>query len=50
MQYNCVPVFSNLHLTQELKKLEGNPYVRSLLFINCGGTFDQTSMWYYSAE
>ena len=50
MQYNCIPVFSNVHLVSELKKLDGNPFVRSLLFINCGGLIDQTTQWYYTAD
>jgi CDC45-like protein len=50
MQYNSIPVFSNIHLLEELKKLTGNQHVRSLIFINCGGLIDQTSQWYYSQE
>ena len=50
MQYNCIPVFSNVHMVQELKKLEGNAFVRSILFVNCGGLIDQSSMWYYTAQ
>jgi CDC45-like protein len=47
MQYNSIPVFSNLHLIEELKKLSGNPHVRSLIFLNCGGLLDLTSLWFY---
>lgn len=47
MQYNSIPVFSNGHLLEELRKLESNPHLRSLIFINCGGMLDQTQLWYY---
>lgn len=50
MQYNSIPVFSNLSLIEELKKLEGSAYVRSLIFLNCGGLIDLTSMWFYGPE
>jgi hypothetical protein len=50
MQYNSIPVFSNSHLLEELKKLQANSNVRSLIFINCGGLIDQTTMWYYRPE
>lgn len=40
MQYNSIPVFSNFHLLEELRKLESNAHVRSLVFLNCGGTID----------
>lgn len=50
MQYNSIPVFSNLHLLEELKKLASNEHARSLIFINCGGLIDQTQMWYYRPE
>jgi hypothetical protein len=43
-------VFSNVNLLEELKKLQGNPHVRSLIFLNCGGLIDQTSMWYYKGD
>jgi CDC45-like protein len=43
-------VFSNKHLLEEIKKLEANNHVRSLIFINCGGLIDQTQMWYYRPE
>lgn len=36
MQYNCVPVFSNVHLIDELKKLQGNAHVTNE-FIDNGG-------------
>ncbi len=39
-----------MHLITELKKLEGNAFVRSLIFINCGGLIDLTALWYYKPD
>ena len=50
MQYKSIPVFSNLNLIEELKKLQDSSFVRSIIFLNCGGLIDLTSMWYYGAE
>jgi len=50
MQYNSIPVFSNLNLLEELKKLQSSPHVRSLIFLNCGGLLDLTSLWYYAPD
>lgn len=50
MQYNIIPVFSNIHLLEELKKLQEIAHVRCLIFLNCGGLIDQTQMWYYRPE
>ena len=61
MQYNSIPVFSNMHLIEELKKLNNNAHVRlsydlnyvqvrSLIYINCGGIIDHSQQWYYGAD
>jgi hypothetical protein len=52
VQYIAIPVFSNKHIEQELKKIEDNieteaKFLKSLLFINCGGSIDMTSKSLY---
>jgi len=48
VQFAQIPVFSNGHLEQEIKKLSSQQYViRSLIFLNCGGTLDLTTQWFY---
>ena len=43
-----VPVFSMSHLRRELDKLsQFKSVIRSLFFLNCGGTIDLTSQWFY---
>lgn len=37
VQYQVIPAFSNGHIVSELDNLSESKYVRSLLFINCGG-------------
>lgn len=46
VQFSVVPVFSNRHINAELSKLtdpEEGRFLRSLLFINCGGNIDLAS-------
>ena len=50
MQYNSIPVFSNFHLLEELKKLQSVDHVRSLIFLNCGGIIDHSTQWYYDEK
>ncbi|CDW73747.1 cell division control protein 45 [Stylonychia lemnae] len=51
LQYILTPVFSNSHLIQEINKLKNTSQsLRSLIFINCGGNLDQTSLWYYQNQ
>jgi hypothetical protein len=46
--FTAVPVFSNTHIREQMNKLgtKGSPeyaqYLRSLIFINCGGNIDMT--------
>jgi len=47
VQFVAIPVFSNRHLVDELKKLADSNYLRSLIFINCGGNLDMTQQWMY---
>jgi hypothetical protein len=37
VQYQVIPAFSNGHIVEELNNLSESRYLRSLLFINCGG-------------
>lgn len=46
-----VPVFSRSHLRKELEKLKQfSSVLRSLLFLNCGGSIDLTEQWFYEVE
>jgi cell division control protein 45 len=45
-----VPVFSKLHIISELRKLTDSKYLRSLIFINCGGDIDMSSQWFYESS
>lgn len=47
VQYVAIPVFSNSHIQRELEKLADAKYLRTLIFINCGGYIDMTSQWFY---
>ena len=53
VQFSIVPVFSNRHISAELSKLtspdEGR-FLRSLLFINCGGGIDLSSKPIFQAR
>jgi hypothetical protein len=42
-----IPVFSNNHLSQELLKLEEQKYLRSLVFLNCGGSLELQNYWFF---
>jgi hypothetical protein len=42
VQFVAIPVFSNKHITSEIKKLADQKYLRSMVFINCGGVIDMT--------
>ena len=42
VQFVAIPVFSKRTLVEELKKLNDSQYLRSMVFINCGGTLDMT--------
>lgn len=50
VQFVSVPVFSKLHIISELRKLSDAKYLRSLLFINCGGDIDMSSQWFNESE
>lgn len=43
VQFVSIPVFSKLHIISELRKLSDSKYLRSLIFINCGGDIDMSS-------
>jgi hypothetical protein len=43
--YQSIPVFSNLSLKKQLKDLATDPKVKSIIFLNCGGTIDLTQTW-----
>ena len=43
-------MFSNSGIQQELSKLRDSIYVRSLIFINCGGWLDLTKNWFHANE
>lgn len=49
----AIPVFSNTHIKEQLHKLgdkgdqEYAQYMRSLVFINCGGNIDMTKQTIY---
>lgn len=47
VQFVSIPVFSNKDIEGEIKKLSEQTYLRSMVFINCGGTFDFTEQWMY---
>ena len=34
----------------ELRKLSDSKYLRSLLFINCGGDIDMSSQWFFDSS
>ena len=42
-------MFSNRHIKEELLKLRDSQFLRSLLFINCGGYLDMTDQWFKNA-
>ena len=48
--HTCVPVFSNSHLLSELAKLESLSCLRSLVFINCGGSINLTTQKFYTRQ
>ena len=52
VQFTIIPVFSNQHLNGEMDKIsppsEEARYLRSMVFINCGGTFDLTQNSIYA--
>lgn len=46
-----VPVFSNTHLQQEIDKLKTfKDVLRSMIFLNCGGSIDMTDFWFYPTD
>jgi hypothetical protein len=50
VQFATIPVFSNSHLQKEIDKVEDSTYVRSLVFINCGGILDMQGQWFYERD
>jgi cell division control protein 45 len=46
VQFVVIPVFSKMHIIAELRKLSDSKYLRSLMFINCGGDIDMSSQWF----
>ena len=47
VQFVVIPVFSKMHIISELRKLSDSKYLRSLMFINCGGDLDMSAQWFY---
>ena len=46
-----IPVFSNIHLDLEIRKLEQfRDVLRSLIFLNCGGSLVMSGFWFYPTE
>jgi cell division control protein 45 len=45
-----VPVFSKMHIIAEIRKLTDAKYLRSLIFINCGGDIDMSAQWFYESK
>jgi hypothetical protein len=51
VRFVVIPVFSNTHLVAEVNKLESNSEtIRSMVFLNCGGFLNLTSLWFYKVE
>jgi len=51
VQFVIIPVFSNTHLGQEIEKLSSfREVLRSMIFLNCGGSCDMTSYWSYPQD
>lgn len=50
VQFVAIPVFSNDHIMKELALLEDAKFVRSLIFINCGGVLNMTEQPFYEKE
>jgi cell division control protein 45 len=50
VQFVVIPVFSKMHIMAELRKLSDSKYLRSLLFINCGGDIDMSSQWFFDSS
>ena len=48
VQFTAIPVFSNMHLIKEFQELKSSKFVRSLIFINCGGNLNLTTYWFYN--
>jgi cell division control protein 45 len=49
VQFVVIPVFSKLHIIGELRKLADSKYLRSLIFINCGGDIDMSAQWFHDS-
>lgn len=48
MRFVVIPVFSNTHLIAEVnKQAQNRDVIRSLVFLNCGGFLNLTSLWFY---
>jgi hypothetical protein len=50
VQFVSIPVFSQTHIRTELNKLKDSQYIRSFVFINCGGYLDLTRQWFYDND
>ena len=50
VQFVSIPVFSNNHIVSEILKMKGSTYLRSIVFLNCGGRLDLTDQWFAESE
>ena len=50
VQFQAIPAFSNSHIVSEIQKLKDSRYLRSFIFINCGGQLDMTTQWFYQKD